>query len=105
MKITAYCAAVTHKEDRCKSGCGIVLIAENDDQECKRSLSFGLSGSNENLANIQAIRLTLASIKIQYRREQFTIFIKGSISQFENLKLKTGNCQCVALDVRVKRVR
>jgi len=57
------------------SGCGIVFIATNGVQSKKRSMSFGLGMSSVNIANVQVVRLALASILPPFRKVPISIHI------------------------------
>lgn len=70
MKITMFCDVVVENNGQPTqmAGCGIILVGEEKNQTRKRFLSFGLGGSDIELANIQVVRLALASVLPPFRR-------------------------------------
>ena len=50
------------------AGCGMVLVFTDDFERISfRSMNYGLGNSTQNLADIQAIRLALASVRASHR--------------------------------------
>lgn len=89
MRLTLFCTAATKDENEPTrmAGCGIVLYAESAFTQRgasrlietkKRSLSFGLGSSSIELANIQAVKLTLASVARMFRSEQTFLNINSN---------------------------
>lgn len=91
MKIIIYCASVVHNINQATqmAGCGIVLIAEEGEQTIKKSMSFGLGGSDTELANIQVIRLALSSIAPRFRNIPIQLHINNVAAA--DLLIKNGD--------------
>ena len=77
MKIEIYCASASRDNGKPTqmAGCGIVLVASDDHRQSKRrTMSFALSSSTVNLADIQVIRLALCSILPAYRKSKIILY-------------------------------
>lgn len=71
MKIVGYCAAhcIDEGEPTQLAGCGILLTyIDFADRQVSRKYAFALGYSDSELAIIQAVKLTLASIKPVHRK-------------------------------------
>jgi hypothetical protein len=70
MKLDLYCVGVCHDDGEPTqiAGCGMVIIFTDDYGRIRaRSFGYGLGNSNQNLADLQAARLALASVKPAFR--------------------------------------
>lgn len=81
MKIDVYCAG------KCRdnglptqiASCGIIVVFTDDQNQSRfREFSYGLGGSTLNLANMQAIRLGLASVQSAFRANETTIYTSSA---------------------------
>lgn len=79
MKFDLYCAGLCRDNGKLSqiAGAGIVLVNEDVDQVRRRELGFPLGSSNTYLAEIQAVRLALASIKPGMRHHPTVIHAVG----------------------------
>lgn len=60
------------------AGCGVILVyTDNHNRVSFRSAKYGLGYSTQNMANLQAARLALASVKSHYR-DQSTVLHTNS---------------------------
>lgn len=78
MKIDLYCACACNDEDNVfiMSGCGILCSYVDDyDRKKFRSYRYGLGSSNKRLANIQAARLALVSVRSAFRHSKTCLHI------------------------------
>lgn len=78
MRIDFFCAAYCHDEGEPTqlSGCGIVLkFADGHDRVSTRELGFALGASDKFLADIQALRLALSSVRPGHRDYECVAYI------------------------------
>ena len=71
------------------AGCGIVLVFTDDyDRISFRSMNYGLGGSTQDLADIQAVRFALASVRALHRS---VTTILHTNSHYVNMILERGD--------------
>lgn len=77
MIIELYCAGACRDNGKPTqlAGGGVVLRAHDDKDVKERNFSYGFGNSTANLADVQAVRLALASIAPQYRRHKAILHI------------------------------
>jgi len=81
MKIDFYCVGICRDDGKPTqlAGCGIVIVFTDDQNKTKfRSSKYGLGNSTQNLADLQTVRLALASVKSSFRGVESTIIHTSS---------------------------
>lgn len=69
MRFDIYCGSICKDNGKPTqlAACGILIVYTDDTYSKKRSYGYGLGNSTKNLADVQAVRLALASISSKYR--------------------------------------
>lgn len=95
MKITIFCDVALENEGQITqmAGCGIILLAEEGTQSKKRTMSFGLGGSDRELANIQVVRLALMSVLPPFRKVPIFLHVTDRIAI--DLLVKSGSSYAI----------
>ena len=76
MKFDIYTVGVCQNDNQPTqiAGCGIIMIFTDDyDRVSFRSANYGLGNSTQNLADVQAVRLALASVRALHRSVPTTL--------------------------------
>lgn len=72
MRTDFYCVSVCRDDGQPTqiAGCGVVVVFTDDQNRVQsRAFSYGLGNSSQDLADLQAVRLALASIKSSFRSD------------------------------------
>lgn len=79
MKIDIYCVSVCSGDEFTRlAGCGIIIIFTDEHSRTRfRTYQYGLGNSSQNLADLQAARLSLASIKSPFRKYDTCLHINS----------------------------
>ena len=59
------------------AACGILIVYTDETYSKKRGYGYGLGNSTKNLADVQSVRLALASIASKYRHIQTFLHISN----------------------------
>lgn len=81
MKIDFYCVSVCQNdgEPTQLAGCGVVVVFTDDQNRTKRRIfRYALGNSTQRLADLQVIRLALASIRSPFRGADTCLYINST---------------------------
>lgn len=81
MKIDFYCVGMCQDNGKPTqiAGCGVVIVFTDDHDRTKfRTFKYGLGNSTQNLADLQAVRLALSSVRPAFRGGETVLHVNSS---------------------------